>query len=75
MAMAHALGLRVVAEGVETAVQLELLRELGCHYAQGFGLGVPMPSHKLERSVHKSGRRRDTGERPMLTLHEGEIPN
>ncbi len=39
--MAHRLGLRVVAEGVETAEQLALVRELGIDWAQGYLLGHP----------------------------------
>jgi EAL domain-containing protein (putative c-di-GMP-specific phosphodiesterase class I) len=39
--MAHALGLRVIGEGVETAAQLELLANLGCDEIQGFLLGRP----------------------------------
>jgi diguanylate cyclase (GGDEF)-like protein/PAS domain S-box-containing protein len=68
LAMAQALGLRVTAEGVETSMQLELLRELGCHYAQGFGLGMPMPPADFEKMVHHGGRRKSTDERPILTL-------
>jgi EAL domain-containing protein (putative c-di-GMP-specific phosphodiesterase class I) len=44
VAMADTLGLRVVAEGVETHEQLEILRRLGCTYAQGFLLGRPVPA-------------------------------
>ncbi len=40
--MAHALGLRVVAEGVETAEQLQQLRTLGCDQAQGYFLSRPV---------------------------------
>jgi diguanylate cyclase (GGDEF)-like protein/PAS domain S-box-containing protein len=39
--LAHALGLRVVGEGVETAAQLDLLSSLGCDEIQGFLLGKP----------------------------------
>ncbi len=41
--MAHALGKEVVAEGVETAEQMQFLREHGCDIAQGFFLARPMP--------------------------------
>ena len=40
--MAHSLGLGVVAEGVETAVQLEFLRRLGCDMVQGYYFSKPM---------------------------------
>jgi diguanylate cyclase (GGDEF)-like protein len=40
--LAHNLGMHVVAEGVETQEQLELLRQLDCEYAQGYLLSVPM---------------------------------
>ena len=42
--MAHALGLRALAEGVEDARQLEILRRLDCDAAQGFYFGRPAPS-------------------------------
>ncbi len=41
--MAHGLDLRVVCEGIETAEDLDLLRELGCDLAQGYHLDRPMP--------------------------------
>jgi EAL domain-containing protein (putative c-di-GMP-specific phosphodiesterase class I) len=40
--LAHNLGLEVVAEGVETAGQLEHLRVLGCEFAQGFHVSAPL---------------------------------
>ncbi|KQQ32364.1 hypothetical protein ASF61_15085 [Duganella sp. Leaf126] len=43
ISMARALGLTVVAEGVETPAQMALLRELGCQQAQGYLLGRPLP--------------------------------
>ena len=45
--LGHSLGKRVVAEGVETQVQLAALRALGCDAAQGFLLARPQPSKQL----------------------------
>jgi diguanylate cyclase (GGDEF)-like protein len=42
IAMAHSLGVTVVAEGVENEAQYTLLRDRGCDLAQGFWLGHPM---------------------------------
>ncbi|MEV7042458.1 EAL domain-containing protein [Amycolatopsis sp. NPDC051061] len=47
IAMAHAVDLTVIAEGVESAEQLELLRSLGCDQAQGYHLGRPVPAAEL----------------------------
>jgi EAL domain-containing protein (putative c-di-GMP-specific phosphodiesterase class I) len=41
------LELRTVAEGIETAQQLERLRALGCPFGQGYLLARPMPFHAL----------------------------
>jgi EAL domain-containing protein (putative c-di-GMP-specific phosphodiesterase class I) len=42
--MAHALGMRVVAEGVETANQITILRSMRCDEMQGFFISVPLPA-------------------------------
>jgi EAL domain-containing protein (putative c-di-GMP-specific phosphodiesterase class I) len=42
--LGHALGLRVVAEGVEDEATRQRLRELGCDHAQGWHIGGPMPA-------------------------------
>jgi EAL domain-containing protein (putative c-di-GMP-specific phosphodiesterase class I) len=46
--LGHALGKKVVAEGVESAAQLAFLRQLGCDAAQGFLLSRPQPVGLLE---------------------------
>lgn len=45
------LGLKIVAEGVETIEQQELLTRLGCNALQGYLLGSPVPAHQLVRSA------------------------
>jgi diguanylate cyclase (GGDEF)-like protein len=45
--LAHALGLQVVAEGVETEQQFEVLRSLDCDFAQGFLFSRPVPAAEL----------------------------
>lgn len=47
--IAHGLGAKLVAEGVESAVQLARLRELGCDEGQGYLLGRPMAPEALTR--------------------------
>lgn len=49
IAMAHALGLQVVAEGIETPAQCRILTELGCDGGQGFLFARPMPATAFEQ--------------------------
>jgi EAL domain-containing protein (putative c-di-GMP-specific phosphodiesterase class I) len=55
--LAHALGQTVVAEGIEDAATLALLRDMGCDLAQGFYLGRPQPFAVFEREYDASGLR------------------
>ncbi|TAM45448.1 MAG: EAL domain-containing protein [Gammaproteobacteria bacterium] len=54
--MGHTLAMTVVAEGVETAEQLRILRECGCDQMQGFLFSKPLPLDAL-RQLLKEGRR------------------
>ena len=47
VSMAHALGMSVVAEGVETAAQLRILQELECNEVQGYYIARPMPAAQM----------------------------
>ncbi|MGK2953439.1 MAG: putative bifunctional diguanylate cyclase/phosphodiesterase [Thiobacillus sp.] len=46
--LGHALGLKVVAEGVETAAHLEFLRQHGCDELQGYYFSRPVPATEME---------------------------
>ncbi|GGD65871.1 EAL domain-containing protein [Paenibacillus nasutitermitis] len=53
IAMAKNLDLRVVAEGVENDQQLQLIIEEGCHEAQGYLFGRPMPEQEIRKQLTK----------------------
>jgi diguanylate cyclase (GGDEF)-like protein/PAS domain S-box-containing protein len=64
--LAHALGLRVIGEGVETSAQLDLLHRLGCDEIQGFLLGKP--SFDVTRAGYTGSRR------PVFTATDAASP-
>ena len=55
ISMAHSLGLRVVAEGVETQEQLDILKARGCDEIQGYYVGRPMPARAFAEYVREVG--------------------
>lgn len=61
--MGHALGLDLVAEGVETAESYALLRDMGCDTAQGYHLSRPLPADQLSAWL----RERNDG-RPLMRV-------
>lgn len=64
IAMAHRLGLKVVAEGVATPAQHDLLLRAGCDYAQGFLYSQPLPASRFDlllqtgRALHENAAAR-----------------
>ena len=53
--MAHALGMRTVAEGIETRQQLDLLTEMGCDVGQGFHFARPLPASEVVTHLGPGG--------------------
>ena len=53
----HAAGVRVIAEGVDTAVQRERVERLGCGFGQGWQFGRPVGAHEFDALLELAGRR------------------
>jgi PAS domain-containing protein len=66
IAMTHGLDQRVIAEGVETAGQRELLRSLGCDLGQGYLYSRPMPAHELGAALAESATPGRTAPRQVV---------
>lgn len=49
----HSLGLKIIAEGVETKFQMEYLKDLGCEEIQGYYIAKPMPAEEFINFVKK----------------------
>jgi EAL domain-containing protein (putative c-di-GMP-specific phosphodiesterase class I) len=63
VALAKSLNLKVVAEGVETRAQLDVLRRFGCDELQGFLFSRPLPAEEMVELL-RSGQRLELGELP-----------
>ncbi|NMC29491.1 MAG: bifunctional diguanylate cyclase/phosphodiesterase [Pelolinea sp.] len=53
--MANDLGIKIIAEGIETDTQLKVLRSMECGYGQGFYLSYPMAPQKVETLLREKG--------------------
>lgn len=51
--LAHNLGLEVIAEGVETAEDVERLTALGCEYGQGYFYSRPLPAERATEALSR----------------------
>ncbi|MEM1345424.1 MAG: bifunctional diguanylate cyclase/phosphodiesterase [Pseudomonadota bacterium] len=60
--LARTLGLRALAEGVETAEEWQAVTELGCHEIQGFAVGRPMPAADVPYWLAEYAKRRPPGQ-------------
>jgi len=54
LTLAEALGMDVIAEGVETSEQLAVLRESGCEVCQGYYFGHPMPAARIAETLRRA---------------------
>ena len=68
--LAHNLGLRVVAEGVESEDAWRHLEALGCDYAQGYYLSRPLPADSATRMIRERSAARGD-QQPMLRVVHG----
>jgi EAL domain-containing protein (putative c-di-GMP-specific phosphodiesterase class I) len=57
ISLAHALHLKVIAEGVETDAQLHFLKRHGCDQVQGYLYGEPMPAEQFAQLLARGARR------------------
>ena len=74
--LAKWMNLYVIAEGVETREQLELLRGMDCNLAQGYYFSRPLPDKEFEEMLRKSGRTLEDADNHNIrfsTAHEGEF--
>lgn len=62
--LAHSVGTRVLAKGVERGTQIQWLQELGCDYAQGYLVGWSVPPEAFLDEVEEVGRRDGETGRP-----------
>ncbi|OGA72375.1 MAG: hypothetical protein A3G81_24595 [Betaproteobacteria bacterium RIFCSPLOWO2_12_FULL_65_14] len=58
VSLAHTLGLKVIAEGVEDDEQVRLLRDLGCDQIQGYLVSRPVPAHEIEKILQRAAESR-----------------
>jgi EAL domain-containing protein (putative c-di-GMP-specific phosphodiesterase class I) len=56
--MAHKLGMKVIAEGIETANQRDLLATAGCDFGQGFLFSKPVSAQEFEKFFNRTAKKK-----------------
>ncbi|MDC7236056.1 MAG: GGDEF domain-containing protein, partial [Spirochaetales bacterium] len=79
--MSHLMGIKVVAEGIETDQELNFCREIGCDYLQGYRIAKPeqdlarlRTSYSLDNGKELYGRRRGDAQSHLIEEHLTPIP-
>ncbi len=65
VSMAHALGMKVTAEGVENREQLAILQAMACDEVQGYYFSRPLPAHEMEVLLQDLAAQLPTAENPV----------
>jgi EAL domain-containing protein (putative c-di-GMP-specific phosphodiesterase class I) len=71
--LGHSLGLKVVAEGVEDAAAWNLLRRLGCDFAQGYLISPPLLTTQVPTFVREANRLLPASDSTLLQLRALEV--
>jgi diguanylate cyclase (GGDEF)-like protein/PAS domain S-box-containing protein len=74
IALAHNLGLRAIAEGIDDPEQISVLADLGCEYGQGFYYSRPLPAGELEARLAGSAEPPPTITPAGVDRHVGSPP-
>jgi EAL domain-containing protein (putative c-di-GMP-specific phosphodiesterase class I) len=71
--LGHSMGLKVVAEGVEDGPAWNLLRRLGCDFAQGYLISPPMAAAEVPEFVRKANQLLPASDSTLLQIRALEV--